>query len=130
MHDINKVAKISENSELNEPVKKPDRPPNVKPEWAYPMDEKIQKLEDELQNLDDRLKKLEKKERPLQKHWIYLVLFGIIVVFTGFLVARGWAEKPSVSIDYNVGEIIGGLLLGVAALIGAVTYLRKSIKSE
>ena len=53
---------------------------------------------------------------------MYFAQLLVVIILTGYLVHHGWAEKPTVSIQYNVGEIIGGLLVGVGALIASISY--------
>lgn len=45
------------------------------------------------------------------------ILFIIIV-----LLLYGFVEKPTISINYNVGEIVGGSLVGISAVIASLTY--------
>lgn len=63
------------------------------------------------------------KTKPSAKNWLYLIIFSVIVVVTGFIVAYGWAEKPTVSITYNVGDIISGLLVGISAVLASIFYV-------
>jgi hypothetical protein len=57
-----------------------------------------------------------------QDHLWFIVLLALAIGATALLVAHGWADKPTVSIEYNVGEIIGGVLVGIGALIAALAY--------
>jgi hypothetical protein len=82
-------------------------------------------MEDRIKKLENRIKTLEEKTKPLKTNWLYIVIFGITAVFTFLLVAHGWAEKPTVTIDFNVGEIIGGLLVGIASVFAALSYARR-----
>ena len=86
----------------------------------------IKNLYDEGQRLTSRVESLERKNKPIQESWLYGVLFAGAVLLTALLIYYGWAEKPAVNIEYNVGEIIGGLLVGVAALLASITYVRRS----
>jgi hypothetical protein len=63
------------------------------------------------------------KTKPLAKNWLYLIIFSVIVVVTGFIVVYGWAEKPTVSITYNVGDVISGLLVGISAVLASIFYV-------
>lgn len=84
------------------------------------MREELKLLGDRIQILEARFKDSGVKER-WNSLW-YIAPLIIAVVFTGYLVSLGWAEKPDVSIEFNVGEIIGGSLAGVGALLAAVAY--------
>jgi hypothetical protein len=77
----------------------------------------IETLKVEIGKLNERVKAQRQEEKKL-----YLLPLMAIILFVAFLVCRGWAEKPSVSITFNVGEIIGGSLVGLGALIAGVTY--------
>ncbi len=77
-----------------------------------------------LDRLDSQMVLLQKRTKPLKRDWLYLVIFGTAALLTVMLVARGWAQKPAVSIDFNVGDIIGGLLVGVAAVFASLSYAR------
>ena len=77
-----------------------------------------------LTEMESQIALLRKRTRPLRRDWLYLVIFGTAALFTVMLVARGWAQKPTVSIDFNVGDIIGGLLVGVAAVFASLSYAR------
>ncbi len=79
--------------------------------------EEIDKLKSEIGKLDSRIKAGRQEEKKL-----YILPLIAVILFVAFLVYRGWAEKPTVSIDFNVGEIIGGSLVGIGALIAGVTY--------
>jgi polyhydroxyalkanoate synthesis regulator phasin len=81
-------------------------------------------LKSEIGTLKTQVAELKKKTRPLRRHSLYLIIFAVLVLVTGFLVAYGWAEKPTVSITYNVGDIIGGLLVGIAAVLASIFYVR------
>jgi hypothetical protein len=77
-----------------------------------------------LNEMEPQMAMLLKRTRPLRRDWLYLVIFGTAALFTVVLVARGWAQKPTVSIDFNVGDIIGGLLVGFAAVFASLSYAR------
>jgi hypothetical protein len=72
--------------------------------------------------LEQRMIILNKRTTPARMNWIYFVTLLSIVIFVAALVGRGWAQTPAVSIDFNVGDIIGGILVGVAALFAASSY--------
>ena len=80
----------------------------------------VEKVTKEVEELRAKIHSLEKERVRIP--WLYIVLLCAVVAGTGALVVYGWAEKPEVSIEYNVGEIIGGALAGVAALIASLAY--------
>jgi hypothetical protein len=93
-----------------------------------------------IKTLQARVRELETKVRaqpaPLPQpspqpkdHLWFIVLLTLALGATVLLVAHGWAERPTVSIEYNVGEIIGGLLVGIGALIAALAYRNQRNKS-
>ena len=86
--------------------------------------ELLDELRRRLTEMESQIALLRKRTRPLRRDWLYLVIFGTAALFTVMLVARGWAQKPTVSIDFNVGDIIGGLLVGVAAVFASLSYAR------
>lgn len=92
---------------------------------------KIENQESELRNELDDLKhqprKPEETGSPVAAGLIYVIVFVLAVVSTGLLVRYGWVTKPQVSIQYNVGEIIGGLLVGAGALAAGVAYALRSL---
>jgi hypothetical protein len=45
-----------------------------------------------------------------------------VIVFSVVLILWARGTQPTVSIDFNVGEIIGGALGGLGALIAGVAY--------
>ena len=55
---------------------------------------------------------------------MYPVIFGIVTLIICILVANQWADTPTVAIEFNVGEIIGGLLVGISAVFASLTYAR------
>jgi hypothetical protein len=84
-----------------------------------------------LDTLEPRLKSLEKRTVPLvPASWMFIFLLVIAVCFTGFLLYKGRAERPTVAIDYNVGEIIGGILAGGGAAAAGAAYYFKSKREE
>jgi hypothetical protein len=85
------------------------------------------KTETELENMSKMVDALKEQIESMRREripapWLYIVILVIVVAGTAALVVYGWAEKPEVSIEYNVGEIIGGLFAGIGALIAAVAY--------
>jgi hypothetical protein len=80
----------------------------------------LEKLTGAVDKLREQVESLRRERVPLP--WLYLLVLLLVVAATGSLVFYGWAEKPEVSIDYNVGEIIGGLLVGVGALVASTAY--------
>jgi hypothetical protein len=82
--------------------------------------EELKLLAARVEGLEARLKTKKLKETQ-EKIWYFAPLI-LVVVFTWLLVQHGWAEKPDVSIEFNVGEIVGGSLVGVGALIAGVAY--------
>ena len=80
----------------------------------------VGEMKNELDNLKQECKKRDRQVTPGK--WIYVPVLCLVVVFISFLVWRGWAEKPEVSIQFNVGEIIGGVLIGLSAILAAITY--------
>lgn len=88
----------------------------------------ITELRNKLQDLENQLRSKKLKETR-EKVWYFAPLL-IVIAFTAYLVYRGWAEKPSVSIEYNVGEIIGGLLVGIGALMAGAAYAFRRLRGE
>ena len=89
--------------------------------------EKIDSLKDNVSELTSRVKLLEGKKRKdnLKEALLYIIIFGAAAVFTVYFVAKGKTQPPTVSIIYNVGDVIGGLLVGVAAVLAGVSYMLK-----
>lgn len=58
---------------------------------------------------------------------MYLVILLILVGITILIVCKGWAEDISVSIEYNIGEIIAGILGGTGIAVAGVAYAYKTI---
>ena len=75
-----------------------------------------------LNDLEEKADILFRRTTPHRMNWIYLVAIGLVVAFVAALVSKGWAQTPSVSIEFNVGDIIGGVLVGIAALFAAHSY--------
>lgn len=62
------------------------------------------------------------KLRKATERALYVLPLTLAVLLVAWLVARGYANTPDVAIDFNVGEIIGGLLGGVGALVAGIAY--------
>ena len=87
--------------------------------------------EEEVKKLNGRVKALEKRSRQdIVGSWIYILILCFVVIFTGLLVWRGWAEIPEVSIQFNVGEIIGGVLVGLGAVLAATAYYKSTRRRQ
>jgi hypothetical protein len=111
---------------LREDVDRLSRYVDLSKEMSEGALEEINKLKSEISKLESRIKTQRQEEKKL-----YIIPLVAVVTFVAFLVYRGWAEKPEVSIDFNVGEIIGGSLAGLGALIAGVTYAyRRTIRGE
>jgi hypothetical protein len=83
-------------------------------------------------DLDSRIRNLEMRQtskRTAEKA-LYIIPSIVIVAFTTFLVSKGWAETPEVTIDFNVGEIVGGLLGGLGILVGGIAYAFRGIHGD
>lgn len=80
----------------------------------------ISKLENDVAEL--RAKLQTKKLKQFSEKALYFLPLALAIGITAYLIHRGWAEKVSVSIDYNVGEIIGGLLVGIGVLVAGAAY--------
>lgn len=85
------------------------------------------------QKLRRRLKKYSRKRRTAFTgrrllNWMYLVVLSATVIVVGVLVWYGITQKPNVSIEFNVGEIIAGLLAGTGALVAGGAYALKTIR--
>jgi hypothetical protein len=83
---------------------------------------KYGKLSAEMEELKSKVQTLKRESAPLPRPWLYIILLAIVVLFVGGLIYYGQAAKPTVAINYNVGEIIGGLLVGISAVIAGITY--------
>jgi hypothetical protein len=88
------------------------------------LDGKIDALAQRCDELDAALKLRAKRSAKTdsREKLFYIIPLVLAIAFTAFLVSRGWAETPTVAIEYNVGEIIGGVLVGIAALVASLTY--------
>ena len=64
-------------------------------------------------------------------HQLYYILpLVAVTVSVGFLIYHGYAQKPTVTINFDIGEIIGGLLAGVGVLVAGVAYALRQLESE
>lgn len=96
-------------------------------------DKRIAQLEQEAARCRERCEALERSQHPAVRfrlNWLYLVLLLIVVAFVGCVVWLGWADRPEVSIDFNVGEIIGGILAGAGALLAGGAYAAKALSAS
>jgi hypothetical protein len=67
-------------------------------------------------------------KKKLAANWLYVAIFGLISAVVGYIVYLGWAEKPTVNIEFNVGEIIGGILAGAGVLLAGGAYAAKTLR--
>ncbi|MFZ3018873.1 MAG: hypothetical protein WA056_10495 [Gallionella sp.] len=56
----------------------------------------------------------------------YLVIFCLVIVLIGGLVLIGMTATMTVNVEFNVGEIIGGLLVGTGVAAAGVSYATKN----
>ena len=85
----------------------------------------VETVANEIAQLKAAVADVQRKIEPQPGHILYAVFLLVVVVAIGLLVWTGWANKPDVSIDFNVGEIIGGLLVGIATMIAGLAYARR-----
>lgn len=52
----------------------------------------------------------------------YLVILSLVVVLVGGLVFIGMTATMTVSVDFSIGEIIGGLLVGTGVAAAGISY--------
>ncbi len=76
-------------------------------------------------DIDDKTQKDMTTKWYNNLNWIFFIVFVLVLVFVGYIVFKGWATKPTVNIDFNVGEIIGGTLIGSGALLAGRAYANK-----
>ena len=62
-----------------------------------------------------------KRNNNIEKLYYFLPL-AVAFLFVRWLVVHDWAAHPTVAITFDVGEIIGGLLVGVGALAAGIAY--------
>jgi hypothetical protein len=90
---------------------------------------KVDELEADVKKLKSEVEVLKKRTQlPKTVNWAYVGVFAFLILITALLFWRGWAEKAQVSIDYNIGEIIAGILVGVGAVTAGVTYAKAHLK--
>ena len=93
----------------------------------------IEQLTDQFEtkstSLDNEIKRIRRRMKPLQSiSWIYIGMFFFVVGITVLLVWQGWASQPEVSIQFNVGEIIGGVLAGAGVATAGIAYALRTTK--
>ena len=75
------------------------------------------------------IENLDKRSRPvIAVSWVYIGIFIFMIAITAILVWRGWVKSPEVSIQFNVGEIIGGILVGVGAATAGIAYAFRRLR--
>lgn len=67
---------------------------------------------------------------PRHINWYYLVILLIVIAATAAVIYFGRAPQPQVNVEYNVGEIIGGLLAGAGVAAAGVAYAAKTLSRE
>lgn len=103
-------------------------------------DERV-RLRDEVDFLRKRLSSLELQEKidnhkkrkvnpSLEIILPILIVSIIFMAFSWFLINKIDREKIEVSVNYDVGLIMGGVLTGSAALIAALSYAKRNNKSN
>jgi hypothetical protein len=89
------------------------------------------KLQERIDGINSKLDLLDKRSKPvIAVSWAYLAVFIIMVAVTAFLFWLGWGKEVKASINYNVGEIIGGLLAGTGAAVAGTAYALKTLRKE
>ncbi len=53
---------------------------------------------------------------------VFIPLFFVILGFVSWLVYKGYHNNVNVNVNWDVGDIITGLMLGLAGLIAALAY--------
>lgn len=76
------------------------------------------------EKISDELNYLSKKTHI---SWLYLFIFFIFTFLIFYIAYIGWAQKPSINIEFNIGEIIGGLLAGAGVLLAGKAYAQKAL---
>jgi hypothetical protein len=69
-------------------------------------------------------------KKKLTVNWLYGAIFLLISAVVAYVVYRGWAQKPTVNIEFNVGEIIGGILAGAGVLLAGGAYAVKTLRES
>jgi hypothetical protein len=105
---------------------------NAKEEFRFrEIKDLIQKKEDRIAALEQKMKHYEKATKKVKKAGLaYIVLFILVTTIICCLVKYGWAQTPEITIEYNVGEIIIGLLGGVGIATAGIAYAIKSLKND
>lgn len=80
----------------------------------------IEKHAAEIAELRTEIRKLRLSRNRMDAQYFLLLLFA--TVLTALIVARGWAGQPTVSIEYNIGEIIAGILGGGGVAAAGTAY--------
>jgi len=90
-------------------------------------EERVNEKERELHKLETSLSQTRRLvSRPRHAlNWMYVLLLGLVFGIVAVLIAEGWAQPAEVSIEFNVGEIIGGLLVGAGAAAAGGAYAFK-----
>ena len=84
--------------------------------------------EGEISNLKSKIKTLPRKRKSNKFiNLLYLAILLVLIGFTVLIIYKGWAEQTTVSIEYNIGEIIAGLLAGTGVAIAGTAYASKII---
>ncbi|UNZ00234.1 hypothetical protein MQE36_07790 [Zhouia spongiae] len=92
------------------------------------IDEKTNSINEMFNDIEKKLFQLKLKRKSID--WIYVALLcAVFIPLTGWLVYSGWANNPDVTIDFSIGEIIGGILIGGGAIIAGTAY-SKSISDK
>jgi hypothetical protein len=86
------------------------------------IDDTFRPMLDRIDQLANRLEEVDKRKRPIRHHLLYVILTVLLAVVTGVLVHWGWFSTPDVQINWDIGNIIQGVAVGIAALLAAVTY--------
>jgi hypothetical protein len=87
--------------------------------------EKLEKHVDALgSNVGDLKKQLQTHKEPPSSKWIKLLLLPFAVLLA-YLMWKGLGKDASLSISFDVGDIVGGFLVGAAALYASITYASK-----
>lgn len=77
--------------------------------------------------LAKRISKYRRLATPAHRslNFVYLAVLLTTIVVIAILLHYGLAQTPTVNVEFNVGEIIAGLLVGTGALVAGVAYARK-----
>lgn len=86
---------------------------------------KIDDIHEKIDGLSSEFENNRRNTKKAEFPWLYFLVLSVVIGFVGILVVKGWTEPLKVSINFNVGEIIGGILVGVSALLAAIVYRRR-----